>query len=144
RASCISAKAFGLCAAAIQLADRPIETLIERTIGASAKGGQARDDAVEMRRQRLMPALRVIERLRAAVRGSQAHVGVVRDADCPAPVVESIQHVGFAEFNPHGAATRALRVVTLEVSIDAVAHDPDRDSPGSPSEYLLECGTDDP
>ena len=41
------------------------------------------------------------------------------DADGATPVVERVEHVGFAELNAHRTAARALAVVALEVAIDA-------------------------
>ena len=55
----VSAKAPGLGATSIEFPNHRIQGLVERSIGAGTKRRQSRDDAIEMRGQRFLPARRL-------------------------------------------------------------------------------------
>ena len=56
-----------------------------------------------------------------------------RQTDGAAPLVEHVEHVGFAEVDPHRPAPRSLAVVALEVAIDALRTRPSAARPAPPS-----------
>src|SRR5512145_1733532 len=91
-----------------------------------------------MRRQRFMvPGWRRLYRLygRGGIRD--------RDAQCATPFIEDIQDVGLAELDAHRAPTRPLRVVPIEIAIDAPHRDGQRHALRRPATHLFERRPDD-
>src|SRR5262245_36160147 len=64
-------------------------------------------------------------------------------AGCAAPLVEDIEDVRLAEVNLHRPPPRTRPVVALEVTIDPLERDLDRDAARRPGRHHLEGRSDD-
>ena len=67
-----------------------------------------------------------------------------KNPDGASPFVEGIQHVGFAEIDPNRPSAWPLRIVAIEVAVDAVPDDLGRNATLRPTTHQLESRPDDP
>jgi hypothetical protein len=86
-----------------------VECCIERAIGSAAERGQSCDDALEMGRQ-------------ARCRGCKFTGARIRraDADRPAPFLEHIEYIAFAELDRYRPRAGIFQTTTFDAAIDTL------------------------
>ena len=98
-------------------------------------------DALEVRRQRRRSAPGELADCRLSTATDRLTTAVTPSR--PPPLVEHVEHVGFAEVDPHRPAARTLAVVALEIPIDARERDLERHALRRPARDEVERRPDD-